>query len=180
MATPGFETIEKDFQKGQARLSALTEVFSNKASSLIKRSNILKYSVVIFGAVTAAREGIEKLFPNKPYLIMGSYTVIGILTSIIGAILAGFKYEDRANELKVLAVSSDILMEDLNNQWNRAIILKRDGEQLSSALEISQIQDTKTGEILTKGAEITNITKKILRQQSSQANETTGSLKPSA
>jgi hypothetical protein len=119
MSTPSIEKLEKDFQEGQSRLSRLTDFLSTRASLFTKRGNLLKLAVVILGAIIVSREAAEKLWPTHPNRIIGFYAVLAILTAVVGGILSSFKYDSRAGGLKVLAVSSNTLMEDLNNQWNK-------------------------------------------------------------
>ena len=171
MSTTSIERIEKDFQDGQSRLSRLTDLLSTRASLFTQRANLLKLAVVILGSIIVSREAADKLFPTYPNKIIGFYAVLAILTAVVGGILSSFKYDSRAGGLKVLAVSSNTLMEDLNNQWNKVVYLKQGQDQIDAALELLVIQDAKTGEISIRGADLTNVTKALLNQQSLQKRD---------
>jgi hypothetical protein len=157
-----------DYSEGQKQLEILTSILAERASQLTRRSNYLRISVIILGALIASREASEKILDKvngSENWIVGVYALIGILTAIVGGILATFKLETRAAELKVLAALSLTLTEELKTKWKRVICLEDEKEQVRLAMDTLESQDKQTSEILSKAAAHTNITNKILREQ---------------
>jgi hypothetical protein len=156
--------LEVDYLEGQKQLETLTMILAERASQLTQRSNYLRISVIILGALIASREASEKIL-QRPNWVVGVYAFIGILTAIVGGILATFKLETRAAELKVLAAASLTVTEQLKTKWKRVLCVEDGEEQVGLAIETLESQDKQTSDVLSKAVAHTNVTSKILRER---------------
>jgi hypothetical protein len=166
--------LKEDFLEGQKQLETLTRILAERAGRLARQSNYLRLSIIILGALIASREASERILQRvdaSPNWAIGIYAVIGILTAVVGGILATFKLDTRAAELKVLAVASLTLTDTMKTKWKRVLSQEDGKEQVRVAIETLESQDKQTSDVLSKAAAHTNITSKILRELRNGENE---------
>jgi hypothetical protein len=87
------------------------------------------------------------------------------MVATIGGILAGFKFESHAAELKVLAATAQSTLESLKTDYRKALCENDPGKKIESMKLPLDNQDNKVREVLLEAAKYTNITRKIIKQQ---------------
>jgi hypothetical protein len=151
MSSHNINDLENKYKSGQEMLDDVTEILANRAEKFSDAANNLRLAVIILGALAISRDAAAKIVGNwqeSENYVIGFYAVVGMCTAIAGGMLATFKFESRAAELKVLAVAAQSAKEKTKTRWSKALYMENDKEKIEEKTEILEQQDDKTGEIL--------------------------------
>ena len=151
------EPLKIEFDSGQETLLTMMEILARKAHKLTLYGNLWRVAVILFGALSATETAAVTL--RAPDWLFG------VVVATAGGILAAFKYETRAAELKVIATTCQSSMETLKTKWHEVMCANDSQRQLDMALEALKAQDTLTTDALREAAKHTNITRKMIKEQ---------------
>jgi len=171
MSSNNINDLDNEYESGQEMLDDITEILANRAEKFSDAANKLRLAVIILGALAISRDAAAKIIANwqmSENYVIGFYAFVGMCTAIAGGILATFKFESRAAELKVLAVAAQSTKEKIKTNWNKALCKETDKERTEEKINVLENQDNTTGEILEKAAAFTNISRRIIKQQRKQ------------
>lgn len=171
MSSNNIKNLDEKYENGQEMLDDVTEILANRAEKFSDAANNLRLAVIILGALAISRDAAAKILANwqmSENYVIGFYAIVGMCTAIAGGVLATFKFESRAAELKVLAVAAQSTKEKIKTSWNKALCIEDDKKRNEDKIKILEQQDDKTGEILEKAAAFTNISRRIIKQQRKQ------------
>jgi len=151
-----FKLLEADYQEGQDKLEKMATAISIRSFRYGLAANLIKVVLIITGTLAAL--DTLKFFgrdwsPNK--------ATLGVLVTILTGILSAFQFDERANELRLIAVSVQSLEQKVRNQWNK-VCCPQNSENALKALEY---QDEQTAALMEKAAQHMTITKSLILQK---------------
>jgi hypothetical protein len=112
------DAIRQDIDHPQDHLNAALVAIGKEAKQQSHSGKFLKVVTIVLGAITATREGAEKIFPPPAAdkWIVGTYAFIGLAIAATASVLAAFKFEEKGADFKVLAAKCNALVLEIDRQ----------------------------------------------------------------
>jgi hypothetical protein len=89
------------------------------ATSVSRRASIARIVLISLGALTATKAAADQLWGAESAGVVTSYALIGVLVATIAGLLAAFKWEDNAAQLRLLVAESGAWERALGGQYQR-------------------------------------------------------------
>lgn len=154
-----FNTLKDGINERQEELDAVQTVLNSKANQYYDLSKWLRIIVIFLGALVVTREVAEKLYPassnsfgSKFFLVL--YTIVGVAIAVIGGISAAFRYDNRADGLRSLAVKCRSYTLDIDSKLPTEGDNSPLEEQIAAARNLVIQQNTCLDELQGKAAEL--------------------------
>lgn len=146
-------SLQRGIQDRQIELRQLVGVLGKKAHRLQILSNSLKVTAIVLAAGSTAKGVADKLVGADNHYSLISFTLIGLITTIVLGVEAAFRLEKRAAELNGLSASCQAAVIKIDSEWRKRIG-SGDDNPIMAGRELISVQDAKLAEIHEKAASL--------------------------
>ncbi len=151
---PGsIEMLQEGIAARQEELQRVADILAKAAQKYRIYAGCIRVGLIFFGAVIATQSSWEKAFPAYKEYSFITFTFLGVIVTTLAGLEAAFKFESRGAELNLLAASCHSTVRKTDATWYKQVgIASNLNDQVSGAMSLIELQDTKLSEIQEKAA----------------------------
>ncbi len=148
------DMLQEGISARQEELKNVADILAKAAQKLRRYAGWIRILLIILGALAATQGAWDTTFGvmSKAYVSL-TFTILGVLIATLAGIEAAFKFEAKGAELNLLAASCHSTVRKTDAAWYKLVgIVATPEEQISGAIALIELQDTKLSEIQEKAA----------------------------
>jgi hypothetical protein len=97
----------------------LTRSLRIAATRVARRASVARTALIFLGALTATKAAADELWGAQSAGVLTLYALFGVLVATIAGLLAAFKWEDSAAQLRLLVAEAGSWVRGLRPQFDR-------------------------------------------------------------
>jgi hypothetical protein len=153
MASETLERIQSGINDRQRELHRVADSLASAGKRASRYAASAKVAVIVLGAISATREAANSILGKNSAFGIAIYTLVGLLTAVVGGIQAAFRFENRAAELRNLAVACQSTVRAVDTQWESEVgSAISDEDRVAAARKFLAMQDKQLTDIQQKAA----------------------------
>ncbi|RPI75129.1 MAG: hypothetical protein EHM45_15635 [Desulfobacteraceae bacterium] len=147
------EMLQEGISARQQELQRVADILARAAQKFRRNAAWIRILLILCGAIAATQSAWEQTFTGYREYAFLIFTSLGVLIAVLAGIEAAFKFEAKGAELNLLAASCHSTVRKTDAAWYKYVgIAANPGEQVTGAMSLIELQDTKLSEIQEKAA----------------------------
>ncbi len=147
------EMLQEGISARQQELQRVAAVLAKAAQKYRLYAGYIRAGLIFFGAVAATQGSWDKAFVGYKDYSFIIFTILGVIITTLAGLEAAFKFEAKSTELNLLAASCHSTVRKTDATWYKQVgIATNPTDQISGAMSLIELQDTKLSEIQEKSA----------------------------
>ncbi len=147
------EMLQEGIAARQQELQRVADILARAAQKYRVNAGLIRIGLIFFGAVIATQSAWEKALPAYKDYSFITFTLLGVLVTTLAGLEAAFKFESKGAELNLLAASCHSTVRKTDATWYKQVGIAANGaDQITGAMSLIELQDTKLSEIQEKAA----------------------------
>jgi non-ribosomal peptide synthetase component E (peptide arylation enzyme) len=151
---PAMQSLQNGINDRQRELRALVPLLGKKAFELQRLSNWLRVATIMLSSLSSLKAVSEAQLGASAAVVIMTFAVINLGTTVLLGLEAAFKFEKRAADLNVLAALSQATVIAVDSEWRKKIGSLYDTDLRNAARDILTLQDAKLSEIHQRAASL--------------------------